>query len=116
MILSLGGWSADQGGAEIADSCTSVPPIAAAYEQAITTCNVSRLDMDGEGRPLTNTAGINRRNGGYAARGLRLWSSISKMAPSRNMVPSAPCTARPRSQTSRVSPSRCTIRYSIRNG
>ena len=62
VILSLGGWSADQGGTEIADSCTSVPQIAAAYEQAITTYDVSRLDMDVEGRSLTNTAGINRRN------------------------------------------------------
>jgi len=62
VILSLGGWSADQGGTEIADSCTSVPQIAAAYEQAITTYEVSRLDMDVEGRSLTNTAGINRRN------------------------------------------------------
>ena len=62
VILSLGGWSADQGGTEIADSCTSVSHIAAAYEQAITTYDVSRLDMDVEGRSLTNTAGINRRN------------------------------------------------------
>lgn len=62
VILSLGGWSADQGGTEIADSCTSVPQIAAAYEQAITTYDVSRLDMDVEGRSLTNTAGIDRRN------------------------------------------------------
>ena len=62
VILSLGGWSADQGGTEIADSCTSVSQIAAAYEQAITTYDVSRLDMDVEGRSLTNTAGINRRN------------------------------------------------------
>jgi len=62
VILSLGGWSADQGGTEIADSCTSVPQIATAYEQAITTYDVSRLDMDVEGRSLTNTAGIDRRN------------------------------------------------------
>ena len=62
VILSLGGWSADQGGTEIADSCTSVSQIAAAYEQAITTYNVSRLDMDVEGRSLSNTAGIDRRN------------------------------------------------------
>ena len=62
VILSLGGWSADQGGTEIADSCTNVQSIASAYEQAITTYNVSRLDMDVEGRSLTNTAGINRRN------------------------------------------------------
>lgn len=62
VILSLGGWSADQGGTEIADSCTSVSQIAAAYEGAITTYDVSRLDMDVEGRSLTNTAGIDRRN------------------------------------------------------
>lgn len=62
VILSLGGWSADQGGTEIADSCSDVNQIAAAYEQAISTYNVSRLDMDVEGRSLTNTAGIDRRN------------------------------------------------------
>jgi hypothetical protein len=62
VILSLGGWSAGQGGTEIADSCTSVPQIATAYEQGITTYDVSRLDMDVEGRSLSNTAGINRRN------------------------------------------------------
>jgi hypothetical protein len=59
---SFGGWSADQGGTEIADSCTDVNQIAAAYEQVITTYDVSRLDMDVEGRSLTNTAGIDRRN------------------------------------------------------
>jgi chitinase len=62
VILSLGGWSADQGGTEIADSCTDVSQIAAAYEQAITAYGVTRLDMDVEGRSLTNTAGIDRRN------------------------------------------------------
>jgi hypothetical protein len=62
VILSLGGWSADQGGTEIADSCKDVSSIASAYEQAITEYNVSRLDMDVEGRSLTNTAGIDRRN------------------------------------------------------
>jgi hypothetical protein len=59
---SFGGWSADQGGTEIADSCTDVNQIAAAYEQVITTYDVSRLDMDVEGRSLTNSAGIDRRN------------------------------------------------------
>ena len=61
VIPSLGGWSADQGGTEIADSCRAWP-IAAAYEKLITTYNVSRLDMDIEGRSLTNSAGIDRRN------------------------------------------------------
>ena len=56
------GYSADHDGTEIADSCTSVPAIAAAYEKVITTYNVSRLDLDTEDRSLTRDAGIDRRN------------------------------------------------------
>jgi hypothetical protein len=41
VIPSFGGYSADQGGTEIADSCTSVSKIAAAYEQVITTLGVT---------------------------------------------------------------------------
>jgi Glycosyl hydrolases family 18 len=59
---SLGGWSADQGGTEIADSCKDVTAIASAYEDVITTYNVKRLDMDVEGRSLNRTDGIDRRN------------------------------------------------------
>ena len=59
---SFGGWSADQGGTEIADSCKDVNAIAAAYESVITTYDVSRLDMDVEGRSLNRAAGIDRRN------------------------------------------------------
>jgi hypothetical protein len=62
VIPSFGGWSADQGGTEIADSCKDVNAIAAAYENVITTYNVTRLDMDVEGRSLTRTDGIDRRN------------------------------------------------------
>jgi hypothetical protein len=62
VVLSLGGWSADQGGTEIGDSCGAPQSIAAAYESAITTYNVSRLDMDVEGRSLTRSDGIDRRN------------------------------------------------------
>ena len=62
VIPSFGGWSADQGGTEIGDSCKDVNSIAAAYEQVITTYEVSRLDMDIEGRSLTKTDGIDRRN------------------------------------------------------
>jgi len=62
VIPSFGGWSADQGGTEIGDSCADVNTIATAYEQVITTYDVSRLDMDIEGRSLNNTAGIDRRN------------------------------------------------------
>ncbi len=62
VIPSFGGFAADDTSTEIADSCTSVPAIAAAYENVITTYHVSRLDLDTEDKSLTNTAGIDRRN------------------------------------------------------
>jgi Glycosyl hydrolases family 18 len=62
VIPSFGGYSADQGGTEIADSCKNVDQIAAAYEDVITTYGVTRLDMDVEARSLSNSAGIDRRN------------------------------------------------------
>ncbi|HEY1485906.1 MAG TPA: glycosyl hydrolase family 18 protein [Micromonosporaceae bacterium] len=62
VIPSFGGFSADDTATEIADSCASVPKIAAAYEKVITTYHVTRLDMDVEDNSLTNTAGIDRRN------------------------------------------------------
>jgi chitodextrinase len=62
VIPSFGGFSADNGGTEIADSCTDVNSIAAAFEKVITTYDVSRIDLDIEDNSLTNSAGIDRRN------------------------------------------------------
>ena len=62
VIPSFGGYSADHGGTEIADSCTNVQSIAQDYEQVIQTLGVTRLDMDVESNSLNNTAGITRRN------------------------------------------------------
>jgi hypothetical protein len=62
VIPSFGGWSADQGGTEIGDSCKDPAAIASAYEQVVTSYEVTRLDMDIEGRSLTRSAGIDRRN------------------------------------------------------
>jgi len=62
VIPSFGGYTADDTGTEIADSCTTVASIAAEYEQVITTYNVTRIDLDTEDNSLTNTAGITRRN------------------------------------------------------
>jgi hypothetical protein len=62
VIPSFGGWSADQGGTEIGDSCKDVNAIAAAYESVVTTYDVTRLDMDIEGKSLTRPDGIDRRN------------------------------------------------------
>ena len=53
VIPSLGGWSADQGGTEIGDSCKDVNQIFQAYRDLVTTYDVSRIDMDIEGRSLT---------------------------------------------------------------
>jgi hypothetical protein len=73
VIPSFGGWSADQGGTEIGDSCSNVNTIVAAYQEVITKYNVSRLDMDIEGRSLTKTAGIDRRNKAIAL--LQAWAT-----------------------------------------
>jgi hypothetical protein len=73
VIPSLGGWSADQGGTEIGDSCNDPAQIALAYEQLVTTYNVTRIDMDIEGRSLTKTDGIDRRN--KAIKTLQTWAT-----------------------------------------
>jgi hypothetical protein len=62
VIPSFGGYSADHGGTDIADSCSSVAAIAAAYERVVTTYGVTRLDLDVEDRALNHPGAISRRN------------------------------------------------------
>ncbi|MFD2472235.1 glycosyl hydrolase family 18 protein [Amycolatopsis silviterrae] len=62
VIASFGGYTATHNATEIADSCTDVDKIAAAYKSLITTYDIPRLDMDIEDNSLTNSAGIDRRN------------------------------------------------------
>ena len=62
VVPSFGGASADSDDTELADSCHSVPAIAAAYEHVITTYHLTRLDLDTEEESLNNYAGIDRRN------------------------------------------------------
>jgi len=73
VVPSFGGYSADHAGTEIADSCTSVPKIAKAYESVVTTYGVSRLDMDVEDHSLSNKAGIERRSEAIAL--LQQWAA-----------------------------------------
>jgi hypothetical protein len=73
VIPSFGGYSADQGGTEIADSCHSVAKIARAYENVVTSYRVTRLDMDVEARSLANRGGIARRSA--ALRQLQDWAA-----------------------------------------
>jgi chitinase len=62
VVPSFGGYSADSTATEIADSCSDVGRIAAAYEKVITTYDLTRLDMDIEDASLDNTAAVDRRN------------------------------------------------------
>ena len=74
VIPTFGGYSADHGGLELADTCTNVNSIAAAYESVITTLGVTRLDMDVESSSLNDTAGINRRNQALAI--VQQWAAV----------------------------------------
>jgi hypothetical protein len=62
VIPSFGGYSADHDGTDIADSCTTVTKIAAAYEKVISTYNVPRIDLDVEDNSLNNGSAITRRS------------------------------------------------------
>jgi hypothetical protein len=62
VIPSFGGFTADDTGTELADSCTDVNQIAAAYEKVITTYGITRIDLDTEDNSLNNSGGIDRRN------------------------------------------------------
>jgi hypothetical protein len=62
VIFSFGGWSADQGGTDLGDSCRSVKAIAAAYQSVVKRYGITRIDLDIEGRSLRRSAGIDRRN------------------------------------------------------
>ncbi len=73
VVPSFGGFSADQGGTEIADSCKSVAKITKAYENVVKTYHVTRLDMDVEANSLNNKAGIARRSA--AIRQLQNWAA-----------------------------------------
>ncbi|MFF9641971.1 glycosyl hydrolase family 18 protein [Kitasatospora aureofaciens] len=75
VIPSFGGYTADNTGTELADSCTDVGQIAAAYEHLITTYDISRIDLDIEDNSLTNTAGIDRRN--KAIKTVQDWAAAS---------------------------------------
>lgn len=66
-ILGFGGWNADQGGIEIAESCHDVRAIAASYERAISSYHAIGLSVDLEGPvALTDKASISRRDEAFA--------------------------------------------------
>ncbi|MFC1440937.1 chitinase [Streptacidiphilus sp. N1-10] len=63
VIVSFGGAS----GGEIAQTCTSVSSLTAAYANVVNTYGITRLDFDIEGDYLNNTAANSRRDQALAA-------------------------------------------------
>jgi chitinase len=63
VIISFGGES----GGELAQTCTSVSSLTAAYANVVSTYGVNRLDFDIEGSTLSDTTSNNRRNEALAA-------------------------------------------------
>ena len=56
-----------ESGGELAQTCTSVSSLTAAYANVVNTYGVDRLDFDIEGATLSDTAANNRRNQALAA-------------------------------------------------
>jgi hypothetical protein len=75
VLITFGGSTAGNDGTEIADSCHSVDKIAKAYENVITSYNVTRLDMDVEEGALSDDAGIARRSEAIAQ--LEQWAKAT---------------------------------------
>ncbi len=63
VVISFGG----AGSTELAQSCTSVSSLTAAYQKVVTTYGVTRLDFDIEGGPLEDTTSNKRRDQALAA-------------------------------------------------
>ncbi|MFJ8141390.1 CBM35 domain-containing protein [Streptomyces sp. NPDC096013] len=63
VIISFGGAE----GGELAQTCTSVSALTAAYASVVNTYGITRLDFDIEGGTLGNTAANTRRNQALAA-------------------------------------------------
>ena len=56
-----------EAGTELAQSCTDVPSLTAAYQSAITAYNLTQIDFDIEGSAVADPASIDRRSQAVAA-------------------------------------------------
>lgn len=73
VAISFGGWTTDDGGTDLGNTCSSPEAAAAQMESVVTTFNVSRLDFDIESIALTNTTDVDRTNKALAE--VRSWAS-----------------------------------------
>jgi chitinase len=67
VVISFGGEPDGSTPNEIAQTCTSVSSLTAAYQSVVTTYGVTRLDFDIEGSVLADTAATTRRDQALAA-------------------------------------------------
>jgi chitinase len=62
VAISFGGWTSDDGGTDLGNTCSSPEAAAAQMESVVTTFGASRLDFDIESIALTNSADVDRTN------------------------------------------------------
>jgi Glycosyl hydrolases family 18 len=73
--ISFGGYTTDNGGTDLGNTCSSAAAAAAQIENVVTTFNVTHLDFDIEAAELTNHADVDRTNQALAQ--VRSWASGS---------------------------------------
>jgi hypothetical protein len=66
-IISFGGYLDGSAEEELAQTCTNVSSLTAAYQSILTTLNVTHLDFDIEGKVIADAAATDRRNQALAA-------------------------------------------------
>jgi hypothetical protein len=73
--ISFGGWTSDNGGTDLGNSCSSAGAAAAQIENVVTTFDVTHLDFDIEAAALSNHADVDRTNQALAQ--VRSWAGAN---------------------------------------
>jgi hypothetical protein len=76
--ISFGGWTSDNGGTDLGNSCSSATAAAAQMENVVTTFDVTHLDFDIEAAALSNHADVDRTNQALAQ--VRSWAGANGRA------------------------------------
>jgi chitinase len=77
-IISFGGWTSDNGGTDLGNSCSSASAAATQMENVVTYFNASHLDFDIEASALSNHTDVDRTNSALAL--VRSWASSNGRA------------------------------------
>jgi hypothetical protein len=71
--VSFGGWTTDNGGTDLGNTCSSAGAAATQMENVVTTFNLTHIDFDIEAVALSNHADVDRTNQALAL--VRSWAS-----------------------------------------